>query len=150
MLWEGPRAHLLKRYAPFNESKRVWVCPSITLVEKYTPFTRSCLSAIPRTFSDSDSQPVYMAIGPKDMPGGLTPRGVIVAYSLPGMYRLTGYFKRHISEQRGPPRGIEHTEVLGRGGVIITGLGTSVYPRGIYLKLQENLPAHSKIRPYLH
>jgi hypothetical protein len=39
---------------------------------------------------------------------------------------------------------------LGRGGVIIIGLGTSVYPRGIYLKLQENLPARSKIRPYLH
>jgi len=95
-----------------------------------------------------------MAICPKNMPGGLTPRGVIVAYSLPGMYRLTGYFKRHISEQRGPPppRGIsiKHTKVLGRGGMIIIGLGTSVYPRGIYLKLQENLPARSEIRPYLH
>jgi len=66
------------------------------------------------------------------------------------MYRLTGYFKRHIFEQRGPRRGIEHTEVLGRGGMIVVGLGTSVYPRGIYLKLQENLPAHSQIRPYLH
>jgi hypothetical protein len=34
--------------------------------------------------------------------------------------------------------------------MIIVSLGTSVYPWGIYLKLQENLPARSEIRPYLH